>query len=162
MANHRTVALTAVACLILAATFPTAAADPPADRPVDLFNGKDLSGWVNVNCAPDTFAARDGMIVTTGKPRGMLRTDRMYENYVLELDWKHVTKGGNSGLFVHADALPQVGAPYPYAVEVQVMDGDHGSMFGIRDMTVTPLGKPKGRRAMPTEDRARPAGEWNH
>ena len=25
---------------------------------VALFNGKDLSGWVNVNCAPDTFTSR--------------------------------------------------------------------------------------------------------
>src|SRR5262249_46344652 len=137
------------------------AADSPGERPIELFNGKDLSGWVNVNCAPDTFAVRDGMIVTTGKPRGMLRTDHMYENYILELDWKHVAVKGNSGLFVYADALPQVGAPYPYAVEVQVMDTDHGSMFGIRGMTATPVNQ-KGRRAMPTENRAKPAGEWNH
>ena len=93
---------------------------------------------------------------------GFLRTDKMYENYVLELDWKHTAKGGNSGLFVHADALPQVGAPYPYAVEVQVMDGDHGSMFGIRVMTATPLTRPRGdRRAQPLEDHAKPAGQWN-
>jgi hypothetical protein len=140
-----------------------AAGGVAAERPAELFNGRDLSGWVNVNCAPDTWSVRDGLIVCTGAPRGFLRTDRMYENYVLELEWKHVAKGGNSGLFVHADALPQVGAPYPYAVEVQVMDGDHGSMFGIRGMTVTPLTRPKGKnRAQPLEDRAKPAGEWNH
>jgi Domain of Unknown Function (DUF1080) len=139
------------------------AAPAPAAEPIDLFNGRDLTGWVNVNCAPDTWSVRDGLIVTTGKPRGFLRTERMYENYVLELEWKHLVPKGNSGLFVHADALPQVGAPYPYAVEVQVMDGDHGSMFGIRGMTVTPLTRPRGKnRAQPEEDRAKPAGEWNH
>ena len=130
--------------LAVAAVAPSA--DSPADHPLDLFNGKDLAGWVNVNCAPDTFTVRDGEIVTTGKPRGFLRTERMFENYVLELDWKHIVPKGNSGLFVHADALPQVGAPYPYAVEVQIEDGDHGSMFGIRGMTITPL-HPKGKRA---------------
>jgi len=145
--------------LAVAAVAPSA--DSPADHPLDLFNGKDLAGWVNVNCAPDTFTVRDGEIVTTGKPRGFLRTERMFENYVLELDWKHIVPKGNSGLFVHADALPQVGAPYPYAVEVQIQDGDHGSMFGIRGMTITPL-HPKGKRAMPTDDRAKPPGEWNH
>src|SRR5262245_65746744 len=103
------------------------AAEPASGRAADLFNGRDLSGWVNVNCAPETWSVREDMIVCTGKPRGFLRSDRLYENYVLELDWRHVAKGGNSGLFVHADALPQVGAPYPYAVEVQIMDGDHGS-----------------------------------
>src|SRR5438270_5453799 len=139
------------------------AAPAPAAEPINLFNGRDLSGWVNVNCAPDTWAVRDGLIVTTGKPRGFLRTERTYENYVLELEWKHLVPKGNSGLFVHADALPQVGAPYPYAVEVQVMDGDHGSMFGIRGMTVTPLTRPRGKnRAQPEEDRANPAGQWNH
>jgi hypothetical protein len=30
---------------------------------------------------------------------------------------------------VHADALPQVSAPYPREIEVRVTDGDHG---GIR------------------------------
>jgi hypothetical protein len=134
---------------------------PAADGPIELFNGKDLTGWVNVNCAADTFAVRDGEIVTTGQPRGMLRTEKMYENFVLDLDWKHITKKGNSGLFVYADALPQVGAPYPYAVEVQIQDTDHGSMFGIRGMNATPVNA-KGRRAMPTENRAKPAGEWNH
>ena len=31
-----------------------------------LFNGKDLSGWVNVNLAPTTFSVKDGIIVSTG------------------------------------------------------------------------------------------------
>src|SRR5262249_14174526 len=35
--------------------------EPP--RAAALFNGKDLSGWVNVNGAPDTWQVRDGMIV---------------------------------------------------------------------------------------------------
>src|SRR4051794_3482364 len=48
-----------------------------------LFNGKDLSGWVIVNVAPSTFSARDGMIVSTGKPTGTMRTERMYENFVM-------------------------------------------------------------------------------
>ncbi|HKI19272.1 MAG TPA: family 16 glycoside hydrolase, partial [Isosphaeraceae bacterium] len=47
-----------------------------------LFNGKDLSGWVPVNIAPETFTVRDGMIVSTGKPTGVMRTDQQYENFV--------------------------------------------------------------------------------
>src|SRR5436305_424882 len=67
-----------------------------------LFNGKDLAGWVNVNCHPSTFFVKDDMIVTTGKPTGFLRTDRQYENFILEMDWLHVNtkEVGNSGLFV--------------------------------------------------------------
>lgn len=135
------------------------------EPPIVLFNGQDLTGWSHVNCAPDTWLVRDGIIVCSGKPKGVLRTTKMYENYVLELEWKHLHKGGNAGLMVHADALPQVGAPYPRSIEVQIMDGDHGSMFGIRGCTVKALTRPrpnaKGGRAQPLEDRAKPAGEWN-
>jgi hypothetical protein len=131
----------------------------------DLFNGKDLAGWVNVNGSAHTWLVRDGVIVTSGKPKCFLRTERMYENYVLELEWRHAAEGGNAGLFVHADALPQVGAPYPRSVEVQIMDGDHGSIFGIRGCTLKPLTNPnpksKAGRARPTEDRCHPVGKWN-
>ncbi|HET6883411.1 MAG TPA: PVC-type heme-binding CxxCH protein [Pirellulales bacterium] len=132
----------------------------------DLFNGHDLTGWVNVNGAPDTWSIRDGTIVGTGKPRAFLRTEKMHENYVLELEWRHLHSKGNSGLFVHADALPQVGAPYPRAIEVQIHDGDHGSIFGIRGASIEPI-TGAGRKgatplAAPLEPRCRPSPEWNY
>ncbi len=34
----------------------------------DLFNGKDLSGWVNVNCAPDTWSVKDGRSCARASP----------------------------------------------------------------------------------------------
>ena len=160
--------LDALAPLLVALALQASPSEPASGagdfRP--LFNGRDLTGWVNVNAAPDTWRVRDGMIVCSGRPLGFLRTDRMYENYVLELEWRHVSEGGNAGVMVHADALPQVGAPYPESVEVQVMDGDGGSMFGIRGCTIRPLTDPstgRGRpRARPTENRTRPFGQWNH
>src|SRR5262249_9586261 len=89
---------------------------------VPLFNGKDLTGWVRVNCAPETFRAEGGEIITTGKPMGVIRTDRMYENYVIELDWMHVKPRGNSGLFVHSGAFPAKGTPFTKGHEIQVLD----------------------------------------
>ncbi len=103
-----------------------------------LFNGRDLAGWAPVNVAPETFTARDGMIVSTGKPTGVLRTDRSYENFVLELEWRHMQPGGNAGLFVWSDGLPAVGVPFTRSFEVQILDGQntddytsHGDVFGI-------------------------------
>ena len=59
------------------------------DEPLTpLFNGNDLAGWVNVNCAPGTFTVRDGMIVSTGVPTGFMRTDKQFENFVIELEWR--------------------------------------------------------------------------
>jgi hypothetical protein len=91
-----------------------------------LFNGKDLSGWVPVNVAPETFTVRDGMIVSTGKPTGVIRTDRQYENFVIELEWRHLEPGGNAGLFVCSDASPAVGVPFTRSFEVQILDGRDG------------------------------------
>src|SRR5204862_2473898 len=94
-----------------AATGRSRAADVPADAEGfrTLFNGKDLSGWVPVNVAPETFTVRDGLIVSTGVPTGVMRTERPYENFIIELEWRHVKPGGNAGLFVWADALPDPG-----------------------------------------------------
>ena len=131
---------------------------------VPLFNGKDLQGWVNVNCAPETWTVSDGMIKCTGIPTGVLRTVRQYENFILELDWRHVIKKGNAGLFIHSDALTAPGQPFTRAVECQVMDGNHGDMFAIHGASLAEDNpKPKGwMRSYPKEARAKPAGEWNH
>ena len=53
-----------------------------------LFNGKNLEGWHNVNCGPKTWTVMDGVIHCTGKPIGELRTTRMYENFILEVEWR--------------------------------------------------------------------------
>lgn len=136
-----------------------------------LFNGRDLSGWVNVNCAPNTFTVRDGMIVSTGVPTGVLRTDRQYENFELELEYRHMRTGGNAGLFVWADPITSPGTPFARAIEVQILDGrntenytSHGDLFSIHGATFKPdRPHPAGwMRCLPSEHRAKPAGEWNH
>jgi 3-keto-disaccharide hydrolase len=136
-----------------------------------LFNGRDLTGWVSVNCAPDTWSVRDGMIHSTGKPICELRSDRMYENFILELEYKHLVAGGNAGVFIWGDALTARGQPFVRAIEVQVLDGrnsanatSHGDVFAIHGARMTPdRPHPAGwMRSLPSERRARPAGEWNH
>lgn len=142
----------------------------------DMFNGKDLQGWVNVNCHPDTFFVKDNMIVTTGKPTGYLRTDKHYENFIMEFEWRHMPPKadaiGNSGLFVWADPIPAVGTPYTRAIEVQVLvnlekEGfytSHGDIFSIWGAKCKP-DRPhpnKWDRCLPSERRVKGAGEWNH
>ena len=65
--------------LLLATAITARAAD--SDGFTSLFNGRDLTGWVNANCAPETWSVRDGMIHCTGQPTGALRTERQYENF---------------------------------------------------------------------------------
>jgi hypothetical protein len=138
----------------------------------DLFNGKDLSGWVNVNTAPDTWSVRDGMIVCTGKPMGVLRTDRQYENFILSLEWKHLEAAGNSGVYVWAEGTAPEGKPFPKGMEIQVLELDyavqhkvtdayvHGEVFPVGGVTTVP-DNPRGPRSKSAENRCKGKGEWN-
>jgi hypothetical protein len=177
----------ALAMLLPAAMLALLPAAPGGEKDsgdgfIPMFNGKDLSGWVNVNCAPETFFVKDGMIVTTGKPTGFLRTDKQYENFIAEFDWMHVPPTpdavGNSGFFVWADPLPAVGSPYTRGIEVQVLvnlewkdkktggvtASSHGDLFSIWGARCVPdRPHPLGwERCIPSENRAKGAGEWNH
>jgi len=163
--------LSLLAVLIVAALWVHVgdAAEEEGFRP--LFNGKDLSGWVNVNLHKDTFSARDGVIFCTGKPTGVMRTDRHYENFILELEWRHLRPKGNAGVFVWSDAKPVTHPLFTRSIEVQVLDGretknytSHGDVFAIHGAKMTPdRPHPAGwMRCLPSEKRAKPSPEWNH
>src|SRR5947209_5982956 len=143
----------------------------------DLFNGRDLSGWINVNTDKDTWSVRDGMIVCTGHPIGVMRSDKQYENFVLHVEYKHMEAGGNSGVFVWSDAKPQEKSRLPNGVEVQMLELDwvnqhkvngetppiayvHGELFGVGGVVTTP-DNPRGPRSKSIENRCKPRGEWN-
>jgi hypothetical protein len=144
----------------------------------DLFNGKDLTGWVNVNTAPDTWSVKDGMIVCTGKPMGVLRTEKQYENFILHIEWMHLIPGGNSGCFGWAGGTPQEGSPFPRGIEIQMLelewpklnpekDGTprtdayvHGELFGVNGLKLVP-DNPRGPRSKSIENRCKGKGEWN-
>jgi hypothetical protein len=138
-----------------------------------LFNGTDLSGWAQVNCAPQTFTVQDGEIVCTGMPNGVLRSEKPYTNFILELEWRHMKPKSNSGLFVWSDPLPIRGSCYTRSVEVQIMDGmsgdgftSDGDVFAIQGAHLTPeTGKFKGQNdhyALPEGQFMKPSPQWNH
>jgi hypothetical protein len=161
------------ALFLLAVVAPLYADDKEAGfKP--MFNGKDLTGWVNVNCAPGTFFVKDGEVITTGKPTGFLRTEKQYENFIADFEWMHVNKKevGNSGFFVWADPLPAVGSPFTRGIEVQVLVNlekkgyytSQGDLFSIHGATCKPdRPHPQGwARCLPSENRCKGGGEWNH
>lgn len=136
-----------------------------------LLNGRDLSGWVLVNTPPQTWSMQDGMLVCTGKPIGEIRTERMYQNFILEVEWRHMVARGNAGIFVWADDITAKGVPFHRSVEVQVLENaygqspghtTHGDIFPIHGARMTPINGRGGSRAFPTEERSKPTPEWNH
>lgn len=118
----------------------------------NLFNGKDLSGWI---VAPDNAAyfVKDSAIHCTGDPRPpyVALSEKEYENFILELDFK-ISANGNSGLFLHA---PLDGRQSKNGFELQILD-DAGrpptpwSTGALYDLVA------------PDTNASRPAGEWNH
>ena len=66
---------------------------------IDLFNGKDLTGWVTADGKPVTegWEAVDGMLMLTGKGGGNIYTDKKYADFDLEFEWK-IPVGGNNGV----------------------------------------------------------------
>jgi len=158
--------------VLLLIVLPLAAADFR-----DLFNGKDLTGWVNVNTAKDTWSVEKGMLVCSGHPTGVMRTDRQYENFVLHVEWMHTEPGGNSGMFLWSGPRPQPNSPFPTGVEVQMLELEwpnlnkrngvtppvayvHGELFGVNGVKTVP-DNPRGERSMSIENRCKGRGEWN-
>ena len=141
-----------------------------SDGFVPLFDGKTLEGWHQVNCAKETFTVRDGMIVCTGKPTGVLRSDKQYENFIFEVEWRHMKPKGNAGIFVWSEGISAPGVPFARSIEVQVLENEygrgdwfttHGDIFPIHGSTMVPDNPRKGSRSFPTEERSLPAGKWN-
>ena len=92
------IAIAALLAVGLAVKDSSAQSDQEPFRP--LFNGRNLDGWVPVNTAPSTWNVADGMLICSGKPIGELRTEKMYQNFILELEWRHMKPRGNAGVFV--------------------------------------------------------------
>ena len=101
-------------------------------RPAALIDGNG-PGWqkltfedfVNVNCKPDTWSQKDGIIVCNGNCNGGLRTQEPYTNFEMVMQWKHLRRSGNSGVFIWSpkkvlDQL-QPGA-LPQGIEIQILD----------------------------------------
>ncbi len=142
-----------------------------ADDFQPMFNGKDLSGWVLTNTPYQTWTFQDGLLVCTGKPIGELRTEKMYQNFIMELEWRHMVPRGNAGVFVWADDITSRGVPFHRGIEVQVLEDAygnskghtvHGDIFPIHGATMTPINGRGGSRAFTTENRSKPSPQWNH
>ncbi len=142
--------------------------------------------FVQVNCNKETWTWKDGGVYCTGKPIGVIRTQKQYTNFELVAQWKHLEYAGNSGIFVWAseeglaglkpDSLPKAG------IEVQILDHGYteqyvkrtgkkadwfttnGDLFpvGKAKMTPYPPTSPNGSRAFPRKNLSKGINEWNH
>jgi hypothetical protein len=133
--------------------------------------------WKNVNTAAETWLLTKDILVCSGQPIGVMRSEKQYENFLLHIEWKHIEPGGNSGVFVWSRAVPPEGKNLPDGVEVQMLELDwvnlnirdgitppiayvHGELFGVGGVQTVP-DNPRGPRSKSIENRCKGKGEWN-
>ena len=166
---------------VLAAVFLFAAcASTPAS--IALFDGRDLAGWHADVPAADggavvapSFTARDGLLVSQGKPEGHLVTDASYADYRLVVQWRWPGEPGNCGVLVHASTPRRLYGMFPQSIECQLHAGNAGDFWCIgEDITVPDMEKRRGpkdkwgvdgdraRRILNlTDGSEKPPGQWN-
>jgi hypothetical protein len=117
--------------------------------PVQLFNGKDLSGWKLLEPnAVNGWSVKDGVLSNNpvqeqGKPHrsyGNLRTEKEFEDFNLTMDVS-VPNRGNSGVYLRGIYEVQVADTYG-------RNTDSHNMGGVYS------------RVKPSESAEKPAGEW--
>jgi hypothetical protein len=165
-----------VGCALAVAGIRTAQSEA-VPQFVDLFQDGHFAQWVNVNTDKDTWKMQDGMVICSGRPIGVMRSKKQYENFVLHIEWMHMEAGGNSGVFVWSSARPDPKDRLPDGVEVQMLELDwvklnkrdgveppiayvHGELFGVGGVKTTP-DNPRGDRSKSVENRCKGRGQWN-
>jgi hypothetical protein len=138
-----------------------------------LFNGKNLDNWnifvSSSDMAPEElFRVEDGMILTTGKPHGYIRTKEIYSNFRLHVEWRWTEVPTNSGVLLHVSGEDMI---WPLAIECQLMHEHAGDLVLIgkgagittQDSTFLVVSEEKRYQVVPKIEEVSeyPAGEWN-
>ncbi len=173
---------------------------PPPKAPegkwLNLLSGKLADRWTGMSMAldsklistrPDPDKPGEYILHIDRGPTGLIRSLGYYENFILEMEWRHLTEApnagggngtsGNSGLLICHSAFPAPGGPYPAeGHEVQVCNlgngtwyTSHGDIFTLPGTASEAIPDPRfavshacGHRSMPVEFRGSKTGEWNH
>lgn len=159
MSPDRAAALLVLAALCGCAGQNRNTATGPVRTPI--FDGHTLNGWVQRG-GRATYAVEDGVIVGTTKPNqpnSFLCTEREYENFTLELEFK-VDPALNSGIQIRSESRPDVKDGRVHGYQVEIDPSTRGWTGGVYD---------EGRRGwladLSQNESARRVfrqGEWNH
>jgi len=150
-------------CCLISTAWTSLGQEPEAGTLEYLLNPADFpKGWVfysaetGVNLEKVWQLSRDAdprtaVLVCTGKPDGYLRTEKLYDNYELGLEWMFPNDpNGNSGILLHVSDRDMI---WPKAIQVQFHRPTAGSVF--------PNGGAKTDNMLTEKDLAKPVGEWN-
>jgi hypothetical protein len=123
---------------------PVWPSSPPSRRPgkaIDLFNGKDVSGWLGQDPGrPLGWFVKDGILMNQNKEANNIYTRQKFNDFKLEVEF-NVGPKSNSGVYLRG------------RYEIQVLDG-----YG-RPLDVHSQGALYGF-VVPSVNADKPAGEW--
>ncbi len=174
----RFLSITTVAAIFLAAdaTSPVAAAEEPA-KSVLLLNGENLDGWSHVLVGEgmkkeDVWSVKDGTLVCKGTPLGYMFTDKSYQDFTLNFEWRWApgSQPGNSGVLLRIAGKPATFMPK--CVEAQLKHENAGDLWGFFGASIDgpperiveikdheSLGNFRGVKKIKAAEK--PPGEWN-
>ena len=123
---------------------------------VDLFNGRDLSGWKTTG---NWIVEAEGVVTLHPRPGeegwkrydAYLTTGRKYKDFVLDLEFRFEPEG-NSGVFLRVGDLKD---HVTSGMEIQILDTHHLERPGNHDCGGII------RTTAPFTNAVKPAGEWN-
>jgi hypothetical protein len=167
MSPHRpTLAVALALCLLAGCSLRPLASADRADR-VALWNGSNLTGWKLVlkNPADSSLAswdAKDGVLRLHSLSLGYLRTEAVYADYHLHLEWRWPAGSSpksNSGVLIHLRGPDVV---WPACIQIQQKIGAAGQLIGMEtalpDFPVINNQSRAPLLALPSE---KALGEWN-
>lgn len=113
--------------------------NPKWDKPIDLFNGKDVSGW-HVDGEKNQWIVEDGVLISPESGSNLI-SNQKFQDFKLHVEFQY-PEGSNSGIYLRG------------RYEVQIEDGGKnedpmdiyiGGVYGFLE---------------PNENAAKGAGEW--
>jgi hypothetical protein len=113
---------------------------PSWDKPVELFNGRDLGGWKpQFASAKNGWTVRDGLLVNAA-PGNNLLTEQKFDDFQLQAEFRY-PKGSNSGIYLRGRYEVQIEDNFGLEPDSHYI----GGVYGFLTPSVNP---------------AKKAGEW--
>ncbi len=100
----------------------------------NLFNGKNLKGWTKLNGTAE-YKIQDNAIVGVSKmgtPNTFLATDKMYNNFILEFEFK-IDEGLNSGVQFRSNSLKDYRDGRVHGYQFEIDPSERAWTGGIYD-----------------------------
>lgn len=138
---------------------------------ISLFNGKDLSGWTQLN-GTATYVVEDGGVIrgktNEGSANSFLCSDKTYADFELEFEVK-VDDQLNSGVQIRSKTKEQddkekndkAGRVYGPQVEIEASPGQSGYIYGEATKFKWLSAAPKSDDNNVNEHKHMKNGEWN-